>query len=136
MGELNEWCSLKKATRYNTEEEEKKDRQRYKKKGRNKKKKAQVLTSVYTKDEKIDTSNEDTRGEKVDTSNEDTSIPTSSKDQVSSTSSTSKDSSQISRRKIPIIKRDRAQLFKSRFQSRLSSHQRIKQQTLRRTLKE
>jgi len=119
--ELNEWCSLKKATRYNTEEEEKKDRQRYKKKGRNKKKKAQVLTSVYTKDEKVDTSNEDTKGEKVDTSNEDTSIPTSSTDQVSSTSSTSKDSSQISRKKIPIIKRDRAQLFKSRFQSRLSS---------------
>lgn len=48
--ELNEWCSLKKTTRYNTEEEEWKERNRFKKKARNKNKKMQVLRSLHEDD--------------------------------------------------------------------------------------
>lgn len=47
--ELNEWCSLKRTIRYNTEQEEKTERQKYKKKSRNAKKKEQVFQSIHEK---------------------------------------------------------------------------------------
>jgi len=50
--ELNEWCSLKNATRYLGDDEERKLQQKFKKKGRDKKKKNQVFTSLKDEPEK------------------------------------------------------------------------------------
>jgi len=50
--ELNEWCSLKKATQYLGDDEEKKLQQKFKKKSRSKNKKVQVFSSLREEIEK------------------------------------------------------------------------------------
>ncbi|KAG7505143.1 hypothetical protein JOB18_024546 [Solea senegalensis] len=50
--ELNQWCSLKKTCMFRSEKEEKCDLKNYKIKAQNERKKKEILSSVYTEEEK------------------------------------------------------------------------------------